>query len=90
MIQRYNIHHLINYMQFSNTDWCKSEDVEKFEQQNKQMLDVLKVWYKFSKSLGTEHDGTIINIEDWLCLATNCSITESIIISITGKKPEEL
>jgi len=85
MIQRYNIHHLINYMQFSNTDWCKSEDVEKFEQQNKQMLDELLRCYK-----EMDHIDKVCKLANVHPFDLMRSSLENIIISITGKKPEEL
>jgi len=89
MIERYNIHHLINYMQFSNTDWCKSEDVENLEEQNKQLLDALiKCMNEYC------YDCTDDNISPhWNsgCSGT-CEIGKiliPVITSITGKKPEE-
>ena len=67
------------------SDYCKY-----LEEQNEQMLDALIVWYKFSSSLSKEKDGTITSTEDWLCLATNNSITKEIIEQIAGKKIEEV
>jgi hypothetical protein len=43
MIQRYSIGDLLHKSHFGDEKYCLSEDVEKLEEQNKQLLDMINV-----------------------------------------------
>jgi|WetSurMetagenome_2_1015567.scaffolds.fasta_scaffold68711_6 hypothetical protein len=87
MIQRYDWKNLSGWDETKKGKWCKYEDVDKLEEQNKQLLDALVNYYKEH----TCQDCTeLLELNDCPLSKCDCMIFKTIIENITGKKPEEL
>jgi hypothetical protein len=94
---RYDFDSIYNFEDL-NTLWCKSEDVEKLEEQNKQLLEVLlkalsdKAELQIDYSVDTGHlhksRHEYFDYDKFIGSITGLEI-EDAYKQITGKKPEE-